>query len=109
VIDQNLGPLGVTDDMHQLGLVNTFLAGHFYIGAPLLRAYETPANQRLDVNTSPDLYNQTTTSDIGMLLADIYQCATTGGGALVAVYEGRITQTSARPCCHTFRGTRPGC
>ena len=108
VIDQNLGPLTVTDDMHELGLTNTFLAGHFYIGAPLLRAYETQANQRLDVNTSPDLYNQTTTSEMGMLLADIYQCATTGGGALVAVYEGRISQTECQTMLSFLSQNRQG-
>ncbi len=92
IIDQNLGPLAVTEDMLELGLENTFLAGHFYFGAPLLVAYETPANQRLDINTNPDLYNQTTPSDIGMLLADIYQCAETGGGALIAIFGNALTQ-----------------
>lgn len=95
-IDQNLGPLGVTEDMQTLGLDNTFLAGYFYAGAPLLVAYETAANQRLDVNTNPDLYNQTTPSDIGMLLADIYQCAESGGGALIAIFGDRITQDECR-------------
>ncbi len=92
VIDPNLGPLEVTEDMRQLGLENTFMAGYFYFGAPLLVAFETPANQRLDINTDPDLYSQTTTSDIGMLLADIYQCAQNGGGALIAVWGEAITQ-----------------
>ncbi len=92
VLDPNIGPLMVTEDMKKLGLENTFLAGHFYIGAPLLIAFETPANQRVDINTNPDSYNQTTPADIGMLLADIYQCAQTGGGALVAVSQGAVTQ-----------------
>ncbi len=92
VLDPTLGPIFVTEDMQTLGLNNTFLAGHFYVGAPLLRAYETPANQRLDVNTNPDLYNQTTLSDIGQLLTDLYQCAQQGGGALVAIYDGAITR-----------------
>ncbi|HUF37792.1 MAG TPA: serine hydrolase [Anaerolineales bacterium] len=108
IIDQNLGPLTVTADMHTLGLENTFLAGHFFIGAPLLRAFETPANQRLDVNTGPDVYNQTTTSDMGMLLADIYQCATTGGGALIAIYEGRITQSECQTMLSFLSQNRTG-
>lgn len=91
VIDPTLGPLFVTEDMRQLGLQSTFLAGHFYVGAPLLQAFETPANTRLDVNTNPDPYNQTTPSEIGMLLADIYQCARNGGGALRAVWGDSIT------------------
>jgi beta-lactamase class A len=92
VIDNTLGPLEVTADMRSLGLENTFLAGHFYIGAPLLQAFETPANLRLDVNTSPDIYNQTTPSDIGMLLADIYHCAQSGGGSMTAIWGTAITQ-----------------
>ena len=86
------GPLIVTEDLQALGLDNTFLAGFFYLGAPLLDRFKTPANQREDINTYPDAYNQTTPSDIGMLLEDLYQCADTGGGALVAVFPGKITQ-----------------
>jgi hypothetical protein len=92
VIDPTTGPLKITEDMKALGLDNTFLAGEFYPGAPLLSAIQTPANQRTDLNTDPDLYNQTTPSDIGMLLEDIYQCSLSGGGALTAVFPGEITQ-----------------
>ncbi|HEX2696685.1 MAG TPA: serine hydrolase, partial [Anaerolineales bacterium] len=37
-------------------------------------------------------YNQTTPSDMGMLLEDIYQCAQSGGGALVAAFPDKINQ-----------------
>jgi hypothetical protein len=79
--------------MLALGLDNTFLAGYFSAGSPLLKLIQTPANQRTDVNLDPDPYSQTTTSDIGMLLEDIYQCSETGGGALAAVFPDEITQT----------------
>ncbi len=92
VIDANLAPLVVTEDIRKIGLQNTFLAGHFYLGAPILQIFETPANSRTDINTSPDPYNQTTPSDMGMLLEDIYQCTQTGGGALAAVFPQEITQ-----------------
>ena len=92
VIDRERGPLLVTDDMRALGLRNTFLAGYFYEGAPLLAVYKTPANQRTDITTNPDPYNQTTPAEMGMLLADIYQCAEEGGGALMAAFPGQITQ-----------------
>ena len=91
VIDANRGPLVVTEDMRLLGLENTFLAGKFTLGSPLLDMIETPANQRTDVDTDPDLYSQTTPSDIGMLLTDLYQCAQSGGGAMPAVFPGEIT------------------
>ena len=92
VIHPNLGPLEVTADMEELGLENTFLAGEFGLGSPLLRVIKTPANQREDVNTDPDPYNQSTPSDIGMLLEDIYLCADNGQGTFKAVFGDLITQ-----------------
>lgn len=96
VINPFTAPLLVTADMQALGLENTFLAGEFYPGAPLLAAYQTPANQRADINTDPDIYNQTTPTEIGMLLEDIYQCTQTGGGALMAVFPGEFTQSECQ-------------
>ncbi len=92
-IDQFRGPLVVTEDMKNIGLENTFLAGFFCSAefpCPLLERISTPANQRADVFTDPDPFNQTTPSDAGMLLTDIYQCATENGGALVAAYPEKI-------------------
>jgi beta-lactamase class A len=92
-LDPNRGPLIVTDNMRKIGLENTFLAGFFCnpeFPCPLLEQINTPANERNDVSTDPDSFNQTTPSDAGMLLADIYQCATTGGGALVAAFPDKI-------------------
>jgi beta-lactamase class A len=96
VIDANLSPLIVTADMDKLGLENTFWAGHFYVGAPLLQNFSTPANQRTDVDTRPDRYNQTTAADMGMLMEDIYLCAERGGGSLIAAFPGEITQAKCR-------------
>ncbi len=96
VIEPNLGPLRVTEDMRKLGLENTFMAGMFYLGAPLLVRYETPSNIRTDINLNPDPYNQTTVSDVGMLLTDIYQCAQNQGGALIPVFAGQITQAECQ-------------
>jgi len=95
-LDPNIGPIYITEDMRAIGLDNTFLAGHFYLGAPLLQRYLTPANQRLDYTTDPDVYNQTTTEDLGMLLDDLYQCAQTGGGTFAAVFNGEITQSECQ-------------
>lgn len=92
-MSENSGPLLVSEDLAALGLDSTFLAGFFYTGAPLLRSYSTPANQRTDVFTNPDVYNQTTPTEMGMLLEDIYQCADSGGGALVAAFPGQLSQS----------------
>ena len=93
-LDSLRGPLIVTEDMRKIGLENTFLAGFFCspeFPCPLLERIQTPANQRTDVITDPDAFNQTTPSDIGMLLSDIYQCAENGGGALIAAFPDKIT------------------
>lgn len=95
VIDEVRGPLLVSEDLKALGLENTFLAGYFELGAALLDRFFTPANQRLDVNTEPDIYNQATPSDIGRLLAAIYRCAEEGRGPLVETFPGEL---SAEEC-----------
>jgi beta-lactamase class A len=92
-LDSFRGPLIVTEDMRKIGLENTFLAGFFCSAeapCPLLERITTPANSRIDVLTDPDDFNQTTPSDAGMLLADIYQCAETSGGALIAAFPDTI-------------------
>jgi beta-lactamase class A len=96
VIHNSLAPLEITDDMQKLGLENTFLAGEFGLGSPLLKVYKTPANQREDIFTDPDLYNQSTPSDIGMLLEDIYLCADNGQGTFKAVFPEEITQAECQ-------------
>ena len=98
-IEPNRGPLVVTEDMRMLKLENTFLAGFFcdvVNPCPLLQVYKTPANQRTDVATAPDLYNQTTPSDMGMLLEDLYQCSQTGGSALVVAFPGQLDQAACQ-------------
>jgi beta-lactamase class A len=94
-IDPGRGPLEVTKDMQTIGLQNTVL-GALMAKPVFLQKFSTPANQRTDVNTDPDQYNQTTATDMGMLLTDIYQCAQAGGGTLVAAFPGSITQAKCQ-------------
>jgi hypothetical protein len=89
-IDTVRGPLLVTETMQELGLENTFIAGYFHLGAELLRVYQTPGNSRVDIDTNPDPYNQTSASEMGWLLADLYRCSQ-GGGTLQVVYEEDIS------------------
>lgn len=91
-LDQNTGPLVVTQDLEKIGLENTFMAGYFYAGAPRLQLFTTPANKRTDISTQPDSYSQTTSSDMGILLQDVYQCSETGGGALVAAFPDKMSK-----------------
>lgn len=96
VMEAGRAPLIVTEDMNAIGLQDTFLAGYYSFGSPLLARIQTPANQRSDVNTDPDPYSQTTPSEVGMLLEDIYQCAVSGGGTLKAVFGNDITQAECQ-------------
>lgn len=93
VIGGETAPLEVTKDIRALGFQNTFLAGYFYLGAPLLDLIETPANTRTDINLKPDIYNQTTAKDIGLLLYLIYQCDLYGNGKLIETFPNEITQS----------------
>jgi beta-lactamase class A len=95
-LDAGRGPLVVTETMQQLGLDNTFIAMYFAPGSFPLQHYLTPANSRLDINTNPDAFSQTTPSEMGVLLEDIYLCAQTGGGSLVAVFPGQIDQAACQ-------------
>jgi len=96
-IDKNNGPVIVTRNMEAIGLESTYIGGYFYIGAPnLLPGRITPGNQRTDVFTDPDPYSQTTPSEMGTLLADLYQCAQNGGGALVATFPDKVSQSTCQ-------------
>jgi beta-lactamase class A len=89
-IDIQRGPLVVTETLQELGFENTFVAGYYFPGAPILQVYRTPANQRFDIDTNPDPYTQTTASEISLLLTDIYACSQ-GGGSLLARFPDDIT------------------
>lgn len=95
-LDPGRGPLVVTEMMQALGLKNTFIAMYFAPGSIPLQHYVTPANSRLDINTDPDPFNQTTPSEMGFLLEDIYTCAQAGGGSLVAAFPGQVNQAACQ-------------
>ena len=106
-LDENLGPLVVTEDMQALGLENTFLAGYFYAEAPLLRFIDTPANTRTDINLDPDTYNQMTPAELGTLLAGIYHCAADGSGLLTETFPGEITQSECQTMVRILSEPKP--
>jgi beta-lactamase class A len=89
-LDSRLGPLIVTQTLFDLGYKNTFIAGYYQPGSVLLKPFSTPANQRNDIQTELDPYNQTTPVEMGMILQDLYQCSQ-GGGTLLLLLPGKIT------------------
>lgn len=96
-IDQFNGPIIVTQDMEAIGLQSTYLGGMFYIGAPnLLPGRITPGNSRTDIFADPDPYSQTTPSEMGVLLADIYHCAQNSGGALIAAFPDKVSPATCQ-------------
>jgi beta-lactamase class A len=107
-LDDIRGPLMVTEDMRELGFENTFLAGYFYLGAPLLQLYDTPANNRTDIFLDPDVYNQTVPGEIGQLLAAIAQCAADGNGLLVDTFGDDITPSECQLMLDTLSANKIG-
>jgi len=90
-IDRQAGPLRVTETLREIGFESSFLVAYYRLGSNALSTIpQTPGNTRLDVDTDPDLLDQVTASEMGMLLADIYQCAE-GGGTLLAAFGGQVT------------------
>lgn len=107
-LDPNIAPIQVTKDMQALGLKDTFLAGFFAPGSPLLNRYETDANRRTDINTDPDIYNQTTTVDMGRLLGMIQRCAADGSGPLTSTFPGKIIQAECQSMVDLLVKNRKG-
>ena len=96
-IEPNLGPLIVTKNMQEIGLNSTFLNGMFYLGAPPLSVRPvTPGNSRTDIFADPDPYSQTTPAEMGTLLADLYQCAQSSGGALIAAFPDKVNPATCQ-------------
>jgi|GEM_PF-86677 len=91
-MDNDSGPLMVTSDLRELGYQNTFLAGYFEPGSPLLERISTPANQRRDIFLDPDFYNQTVPSEIGDLLWKIYRCANQNE----LLFDGQVTASECQ-------------
>ncbi len=91
-MDNNTGPLMVTADLRELGYQNTFLAGFFDPGSPLLERISTPANQRTDIFLDPDFYNQTVPSEAGDLLWRIYRCANQNE----LIFNGQVTASECQ-------------
>ena len=86
------GAAQLTESMHEMGLVNTFMAIPYDAIAVSTRpnTYTTPANSAPGLISSPDPARQTTAEDIGTLLSMVYYCAQ-GSGGLLAVYPDQIT------------------
>lgn len=87
--DMGAGTRRFTEFMHSLGFVSTYMQSGYDIELQLPQI-PTPGNQREDWNTNPDSNIQSTPTEMGRLLAAIYQC-TQGQGILIEQYGDTIT------------------
>lgn len=95
--DPQLGAELVTQMLQSLGLVNSFIVLPYDTDPPAgTERPSTPANSAEEVRTLPSPYLQTTAEDMGTLLSMLYYCAEGKGGALMAVFEGDVTQTECQ-------------
>lgn len=102
-MDFSYGPSLVTDTLFDLGLNSSYIVAwfenprRFTTPEQLIVAIPpaTPANRRSDVNTRPNNLNETTASDLGALLADLYACSS-GGGALLAAFPEELKPSECR-------------
>ena len=101
-MDNDSGPLMVTADLRELGYKNTFLAGYFEPGSPLLDRISTPANQRRDIFLDPDFYNQTVPSETGDLLWKVYRCANQDE----LLFDGQVTVSECQQMLSYLRENR---
>ncbi len=105
--DPALGSVLVTQTMQQLGLQSTFMIGA-YGQEGQAPEIQTPANSRIDINTGPDSWRQTTAREITWLMANISMCADHNGGTLRLVYPQAFTPDSCTQILELFKLDRIG-
>ena len=84
-----VGTARFTAFMRELGMHSTYMQSG-YDAQVQLAPISTPGNQRTDWNTNPDSNLQTTTEEMGLVMAAIYEC-TQGKGLLIETFGDRIT------------------
>ena len=103
--DDYLGSEAVTDFYTQLGLNRSFLTAPFTtIGTPEppprpILLPETTADQE---KAQPDRTNQITVSDMGSLMAGMYECAYKDDGILVETFGDAIQPRECRQMLHVM-------
>jgi len=105
--DEFKGAEEVTRFLEDIGLENSFLAAPF-IADPSkpptpVRPLYIPQNISADqVKANPEFSNQTTVSDMGWLLASMYECAYQERGALIETFGGAIEPRECRQMLHVM-------
>ena len=87
--DTTAGTQRFTQFMHDLGHVSTYMQSA-YDAQVQLPVIPTPGNQRTDWQTNPDSNLQSTPTEMGRILAEIYRCSQ-GAGPLLEQFPGELT------------------
>ena len=90
-LDPYIGLQRLNSSYKTMNLNNTFMGG-LYDSDELPGYLKTPSNSRTDINTNPDIYMQTTPTDIGNVLTGIYSCSKNNTGLLIDAFGSLITQ-----------------
>ncbi len=88
-----------------LGAKNTYIDAPLYVGDKTLQ-FSIPAPKTAPdktVNTHPDIFSQTTPSDMATLLQELYDCAQYGSG-LRAVYPDSFSQIRCKQMVELLSG-----
>lgn len=85
----DVGTARFTAFMRELGMQSTYMQSG-YDAQVQLAQIPTPANQRTDWNTNPDSNLQTTTMEMGRIMAAVYDCSQ-GRGLLIETFGDAIT------------------
>jgi len=95
--------------LDQLGFADSFIYTPYsndpFITPQAPRTETTNADQ---VSAEPDPFNQMTTSEMGMLLDSLYQCAAGEGGLLIDNFDGEFTQTECAQILNLMSYNRIG-
>lgn len=93
------GIASVTNTAQFLGARNTYITAPLYLGVPGQQLGSIPApptSPNPNFNANPDIFNQTTTEDLGTLFNMIYDCAEYGSGLMTAFPDGEFTRQECR-------------
>jgi uncharacterized protein YgiM (DUF1202 family) len=94
--DAYAGAAKVTSMLETLGLGNMFIIAPFKVPDATAEPVRAPTTNADQLRAKPDYSNQLTVDNMGWLLASIYQCATTGDGALMTKLPGQFTSQKCR-------------
>lgn len=96
----------VTLFLREMGLENTFITAPYTIPnqtpEPPLRAVELPTTNADQIKANADLSNQITVSEMGQLLASIYQCAYQERGPLLERFGDQYEPRECRQMLHVM-------